>query len=526
MIDYKKIDGFIQTEPRIELIHNILNQILQLVDLEKDGEIVDIDGFRLKNLDVWTTTVSNAWDSINSLTSRCNCSCKFCYLKGDGPIRIGNIPMVSFNEALTRFKHFEPKTGKSVISEYTNYGEPLINPNLFNILEEFRKLDRESPIDLTTNGIGLTEEVLRQLEKYHPIQLSISVNSMNPDKRFHVMRDHTSGRNLFEYLRNARNYGILIYSGSIVAWPEMTLEDIEASIYALDELNIRQIRVHLPGYTKYFTEDQLFDLTYWDQVVDLIEKTRQKIKTPLFASPYLYYDQSQDVKIHGIIRNSPAEKAGLRPGDIVLEVNGRPVQSRSILNYLLTRNGKSLSDHRRVIKILRDGQEQIVNVIDLSKREDDLYPFKPQYYYNPSSQGFGIVVMDDFDENNLEQLKELILHHQSESPVIFSSIIIQPILQSLLQKRADEFCDCQLQVEVPEHKTLGGNIVVGDLYMIDDFIAHLTLLKQQGREFDLVLIPSSMFVGWGRDLMGVSYKKIENIFNVPVEIVQCKKILT
>lgn len=45
--DIKKASFY---EPRIEFIMKTLEQLLSLVDLEKNGQVVKVDGFRLKNL--------------------------------------------------------------------------------------------------------------------------------------------------------------------------------------------------------------------------------------------------------------------------------------------------------------------------------------------------------------------------------------------------------------------------------------------------------------------------------------------
>jgi serine protease DegQ len=64
--------------------------------------------------------------------------------------------------------------------------------------------------------------------------------------------------------------------------------------------------------------------------------------------------------IAGILRNSPAERAGLRPGDILLEIDGRQVQdSSSMLNLI-----SSLKPNKKaVLTISRDQKEFSVPVL-------------------------------------------------------------------------------------------------------------------------------------------------------------------
>ncbi len=67
----------------------------------------------------------------------------------------------------------------------------------------------------------------------------------------------------------------------------------------------------------------------------------------------------QGALISQIIPRSPAEKAGLRAGDIVLAYDGRPVTESADLPPLV---GATPSGKMVTLKILRDGKERMVNV--------------------------------------------------------------------------------------------------------------------------------------------------------------------
>jgi serine protease Do len=66
---------------------------------------------------------------------------------------------------------------------------------------------------------------------------------------------------------------------------------------------------------------------------------------------YFGLDRAEGVIVSNVYRRSPAERAGLRPGDIIFEVNGEPVPDQSTLISILeeSRVGDTLR-----LKVLRD----------------------------------------------------------------------------------------------------------------------------------------------------------------------------
>ncbi len=69
-----------------------------------------------------------------------------------------------------------------------------------------------------------------------------------------------------------------------------------------------------------------------------------------------------------VMKGSPAEKAGLKEGDIILEFNGIIIKSGNSLGSLI--NGKRIGD-KVVLKVLRDGKEFEVPVT-FEKRPDNI----------------------------------------------------------------------------------------------------------------------------------------------------------
>jgi serine protease DegQ len=64
--------------------------------------------------------------------------------------------------------------------------------------------------------------------------------------------------------------------------------------------------------------------------------------------------------IAGILSNSPADKAGLKAGDILVAINGMPVvDSESMLNLIAVLKPKE----KAILSIIRNGQKSDVELI-------------------------------------------------------------------------------------------------------------------------------------------------------------------
>jgi phosphatidylglycerol:prolipoprotein diacylglycerol transferase len=77
-------------------------------------------------------------------------------------------------------------------------------------------------------------------------------------------------------------------------------------------------------------------------------------------------------KVGRVAPHSPADEAGLRPGDVILEVNGRPMKSGAELdNFLGLGRDWERGQNRLQLKVDRNGQPQVV---EYEPRTLPLYP--------------------------------------------------------------------------------------------------------------------------------------------------------
>jgi hypothetical protein len=82
------------------------------------------------------------------------------------------------------------------------------------------------------------------------------------------------------------------------------------------------------------------------------------------ARPYLgtvpeYKGDGVGVKLTGVREGSPAQKAGLKAGDVVVELDGKPV--KNVDEYLKALEGLKV-DTATTIKVQRDGKEETIAV--------------------------------------------------------------------------------------------------------------------------------------------------------------------
>ena len=65
------------------------------------------------------------------------------------------------------------------------------------------------------------------------------------------------------------------------------------------------------------------------------------------------------VLVNSIRKKTPAESAGILPGDIITQFDGKPISSLKYFQKLVAKTvvGKIVS-----VKIYRDGQEKILNI--------------------------------------------------------------------------------------------------------------------------------------------------------------------
>lgn len=518
-------------EPRIEFIKGQLENLLSVVELEKDGDAVAVDGFRLKDLRDWIIpSVCDPIEVFGYAGSRCNADCIFCYNQGNPQslaLGVLNRPATEeWQEMITRLKYFSPGAGSGLFPSLGSIYEVLAHPGFLEILSELRQ-KTPGVFRITTNGNLLTPERIERLASLRPVYLYLSLNSSSPVRRRQLMNDKNP-RIAIDSLPLLQKKGVP-YATVIVPWPfdslaEM-LADLGNTIRYADSNDSQIIQINLPGYSKYLSTEKLFDLDeVWMSVIGRVRELRGQTLAPIVIIPSLaeenlFEEAKNRSKITGIVRNSPGDRAGLRQGDQILKVNGLIANNRPQAGHLLTILRKS-NPESAIITVDRDGHplELAVNMRDFA------YPYAPEIDKN-----IGIVMMGTgFETGHLEKLREIINGHQARDVLFLSSALMKPIFQQALAG-SPLFNNSQLKIHIiiPQNNFFGGNIFMGDLLVVPDFIDCVQgYLEEGGPRPDLIVIPSSPFnLGqWQRDLTGRVYLDIEREVGIPVELLECETV--
>jgi hypothetical protein len=528
---YQDVKNAALYEPRIELIKAELESLMSVVNLEKEGKVVAVDGFRLKNLRDWL--VPSAGDPIEVFGyagTRCDADCIFCYNNGNpsslslGVLRRSRAE--EWDEIMTRLRYFSPEGGLGLFPSLGSIYEVLNHPRIFEIL---RRLREKTPavFRIAINGTRLTPRTISRLDSLLPVYLYLSLNSASPLRRRKLMKDKNP-QVAIDALPLLREKGIP-YATVIVPWPSdslvETLEDLERTVAYADKHDSHLIQINLPGYSRYLSSEKLYDLNQvWSATVARVRELRKGTSAPIVVMPSLfeenlYEEHKNRPEIIGLVKNSPAARAGLEKGDEIIKVNGlivsRRPQARDILATL--QQSKMVSAE---ITVKREGQ-----LLDLSVNQRDFaYPYSENV-----DRHLGIVMMGTgFRVSYLEKLREVIDGYQAKHILFLSSALVRPSFeQALAESPLFASGHLTIDIRVPRNNFFGGNIFMGDLLVVQDFIDCIReYLEKDGKRPDLVVIPSSPFNlgAWRRDLTGRAYLDIEREVGIPVELLDCATV--
>lgn len=535
-VKYDVLSSYRLQEPRLVMLASFLNSIKPFTEFRNNNQKLDINGFRLKNLNYWARyPYARLLDNFGEICSTCSCDCEFCFLKGTA-IMYTKKNMLSMPEALTREKYYnkEKKLGLPVGDAWP--GEPFFHPQILDFIKIARRAQPSYHFDITTNGDFLTPEMIDEIKGLLPITLIVSINSADIDQRKMIMRSNRA-ETAIRAIPVLKNKGIQ-FVGSIVPATDLPVDDIELTARYLDKHQALCIRIILPGFTQFHDDRTKFNTKEkWEQIAACVKKLKQELSTPIHIQPALYLSKDISAVIDGIYKNSPADHAGLQPGDRIIQINDTVVITKAEASDLLQISPEEMEKAgplKRMIQVERDGkilEKELINPVSV---KTDIYPYKPCGYHvsDPGFKGlkFGIHLVDSFHLEYLERLKKCIEKFpEAKKVLLFTTPLVKDLFaQAVLITKNSSILDLgpvELNVTMAEHNFWQGNIIVGDIHVVSDYIDRIKMLKQNNYTPDLVVIPGSFVNEWGFDVMGNSYRKIEYHTGIRVELLTTQRIM-
>ncbi|NLT96257.1 MAG: radical SAM protein [Clostridia bacterium] len=415
--------------------------------------------------------------NILPITSVCNVKCVFCSHRQNPPgINAIAIPPLDLEE-IANLIRFLDKGKKIVIGESASLimeGEPFTHPRFFQVLDLIRKKFPQTLVQITTNGSFLDYKNAVKLKEYEPLEINLSLNAGSFEMREQLMQDKNS-RIACEAPVVLKEAGIT-YHGSVVAMPHITgWDELFFTIEFLSQKGAQTVRVFKPGFTKYAPSQLIIDEGTGSLLEEKIARWREGL-CPITLEPAVITDLQAEVA--GVIFESPAQKAGIKSGDIITKINGRKPFSRVEAYSTLKNNG------RYELEVERSGR-LFTTVINISQNKS------------------GLVFAYDLSLAEIKNINETLAKHGAERPLLLASQLGYPVLKAALGENA------KLQIIPVVNNFFGGNIGCAGLLTLDDFRrAYLNYLKTNARP-DLLVLPSTAFDPWERDLTGRGLWELE-----------------
>ncbi len=426
--------------------------------------------------------------NILPITSKCNTSCIFCSNRYNPmeveAYKLPQLTMEDFKELVT----FLSPDRKIVIGEAATRiieGEPLTHGNFIDILVLLRKRFRKTTIQITTNGILLDEGLIRQMEDIGGIELNISVNCVDPEKRQKVLGlKHPDG--IMDKVSMLK--GRVRFSGSFVWVPEIMDDgDMEDMIKFLDSSGADSVRMFLPGYTSRAEAECDFNEMF-HRARHFVEGMRGKYGIPIILEPYPLEDL--ECRIEGVIRGTSAWEYGLKQGDVLRAVNGESV---------LTRVDAFNKAYRLASPVLRVARCGGIMDIKIQKKAD-------------TSPGF--IVLYDIDPGTAQQVQRVVRNNSAKDVLFVTSELAVDILGKFFVECGFEF---NYDILCARNLYFGGTIKCAGLLTVGDIVeAAQKYLENRGKP-DLIILPPSMFDFRKKDITGRSIHECEDILGIKVD---------
>ncbi len=430
--------------------------------------------------------------NILPITSKCDSRCIFCSHKNNPPgVDVVSVGVRSMEEITRTLAFLNPHNVITIGESATQIieGEPFSHPQFRDIISLTRRAFPETPIEITTNGRHLTAEMVEFLKSAGNITLNISLNSSSVSGRKLLMGDtRKKSEQTLAGIKLLADHS-MPFSSSMVAMPNITgWEDIRSTIEFLANNKATAIRVFMPSFSSraktdiFPKEDRIYS-----QLREFIGTLSPELPCPVLIEPSYVSDLTPVVS--GVLKDSPAWKAGIRRGDIILRVNGQTPRCRVEAWNILVPKGSVNVDVKK-----NDLEESVT-------------------WINESDGDSGITMEYDFDPSRTESLRQTVLDCPGKSLLLISEFgfaVVQKVLEltGIDKERAEPV--------MVKNRTFGGTIRAAGLLTVDDFFETYSTWLGSNQAPSQIIIPLESFNSLGFDLKHMHFSELQRLTGLPV----------
>jgi len=233
---------------------------------------------------------SNRCNNQLPISAVCNSHCLFCSNKlNPFPVATGffrDVEDVKFQMSLMSF-HQNPIRMSDSLPGRIAEGEAFLHPRFFDILKLVRRKYPTNTVCFTTNGTMLDEAFLKELAKFRPVEVTVSLHSTRPEFWARIF-----GRSEKEAATAIRSVKLMAERrldllGTIVPLPKVCgWEDIAKTYAYLAECVAKGMILYWPGWTVQTPPDVAREMEWpMDEAMDFAERMRSAYKIPLSSYP-------------------------------------------------------------------------------------------------------------------------------------------------------------------------------------------------------------------------------------------------
>jgi len=430
--------------------------------------------------------------NILPITSRCDSRCIFCSHKNNPPdIDVISTGIRSMEEITRTMAFLNPRHVITIGESATPIieGEPFTHPQFKEIISLIRRAYPETPIEITTSGKHLTQEMVEFIRAKGNISLSISLNSASVRGRGLLMGDtqRQSEQTLagIELLADAD----IPFSGSMVAMPNIAgWDDIRNTVEFLSGHNARVIRIFMPAFSSRAKPGIFPDETkIYSRLREFIGTLSPELPCPVLIEPSFVTDLTPVVS--GVLKGSPAWNAGIRRDDVILSINREAPRCRVEAWNMLMPKGEIQAEVRK------------------GHHHEDVI------WINEYEGGSGVTMEYDFDPVRAEEIRQTVLSCTGRSLLLTSEFgyeVVCKVLDLLGLKRD------MAEPVIVKNRTFGGTIRAAGLLTVHDYHEAYAGWIQSNQGPSQILVPLESFNSLGLDLTHRHYSELQKLTGAPV----------